>query len=67
MLDGGAVSLKSSKLETTVDSTIETKYITASDAAKEAVWIKKFITELGMVPSIVDVVLLYYDNNGAVA
>ena len=37
------------------------------DAAKEAVWIKKFITELGVVPSIVDLVNLFCDNNGAIA
>ena len=33
----------------------------------EAVWINKFITELGMVPSIVHPILLYCDNNGAIA
>ena len=43
-LNSGAVSWKSSKQETTADSTIKVEYITASDAAKEAVWIKKFIT-----------------------
>ncbi|KAK8644688.1 hypothetical protein V6N13_123988 [Hibiscus sabdariffa] len=37
----------------------------ASDAAKEAVWIKKFISELGVIPSISDVVEIYYDNNRA--
>ena len=66
MLNGGAISQKSFKQETTVDSTMEAKYIAASDAAKEAIWIKKFMTELGMVPSIVDPVLLYGDNNGAI-
>ncbi|KAK8680653.1 hypothetical protein V6N13_109593 [Hibiscus sabdariffa] len=39
----------------------------ASEAAKEAVWIKKFITELGVIPSISDAVDLYCDNNGAIA
>ncbi|KAK8680761.1 hypothetical protein V6N13_109700 [Hibiscus sabdariffa] len=39
----------------------------ASEAAKEAVWIKKFITELGVVPSISDALELYCDNNGAIA
>jgi hypothetical protein len=34
---------------------------------KEIVWIKKFITKLCMVPSIVYSVTMYYDNNGAVA
>ena len=46
---------------------MEAKYIAASDASKEAVWIKKFITELGVVPSISNPVDLYCDNNGAIA
>lgn len=66
-LNGGAVSWKSSKQETVADSTTEAEYIAASSAAKEAVWIKKFITELGVVPTIVDPVALYCDNNGAIA
>ncbi|PKI53775.1 hypothetical protein CRG98_025829 [Punica granatum] len=48
------VSWKSSKQETVADSTIEAEYITASNAAKEAVWIRKFVTELAVVPSIAD-------------
>ena len=66
-LNGGAVSWKSSKQEMTADSTTESEYIAASEAAKEAVWIKKFITKLRMVPSIVHLILLYCDNNGAIS
>ncbi|KAK8500692.1 hypothetical protein V6N12_005714 [Hibiscus sabdariffa] len=66
-LNGGAVSWKSSKQDTVADSTTEAEYIAASEAAKEAVWIKKFITELGVIPSIGDAVDLYCDNNGAIA
>ncbi|KAK8694437.1 hypothetical protein V6N13_071989 [Hibiscus sabdariffa] len=65
-LNGGAVSWKSSKQDTVADSTTEAEYIAASETAKEAVWIKKFISELGVVPSISDVVGLYCDNNGAI-
>ncbi|KAJ8770575.1 hypothetical protein K2173_018066 [Erythroxylum novogranatense] len=36
-------------------------------AAKKAFWIKKFITELGVIPSIVDPIVVYCDNNGAIA
>ncbi|KAL0448213.1 UNVERIFIED_CONTAM: hypothetical protein Slati_1949200 [Sesamum latifolium] len=36
-LNGGVVALKSFKQNTTTDSTIETEYIAASKAAKEAV------------------------------
>ena len=66
-LNGGAVSWKSSKQETIADSTAESEYIAALDAAKEAVWIKKFITELGVVPSILNPVDLFCDNNGTIA
>ena len=61
------MSWKSSKQDTVADSTTEAEYIAASEAAKEAVWIRKFITELGVVPSIADPIELYCDNNGAIA
>lgn len=48
-------------------STTEAEYIAASDAAKEAVWIRNLIQELGVIPSVVDPVLVYCDNNGAIA
>ena len=48
-LNGGAVSWRSSKQDTVVDSTTEAEYITTSDAAKEVVWIKIFIFRLGVV------------------
>ena len=66
-LNGGAVIWKSSKQSTVADSTTEAEYIAASEAAKEAVWIKNFISELGVVPSISCPVDLYCDNNGAIA
>ena len=65
--NGGVVSWKSSKQSITVDSTTEAKYIATSDAAKEAIWIWKFITELGIVPSIELVLPLFYYNNRAIA
>ena len=58
---------KSSKQETTADSTIEVEYIVAAKAAKEAVWMKKFITELRVVPSISKPIPLLCDNNGVIA
>ena len=45
----------------------EAEYIAAFDATNEAVWIKKFINELGVVPSIVSPIPLYCDTNGAIA
>ena len=66
-LNGGAVSWKSSKQETVAYSTTEAEYIEASEAAKEAVWIRKFFFELGVVPSASSPVDLYCDNSGAIA
>ena len=66
-LNGGAVSWKSSKQPTTADSTTEAEYIAASDAAKEAVWLKKFITDLSVVPTISYPIPLLCENNSAIA
>ena len=49
------------------DFICEAKYIAASDAMKEAVWLWKFIDELGVVPSVDGSILLYCDNTGAIA
>ncbi|XP_072062066.1 secreted RxLR effector protein 161-like [Arachis hypogaea] len=66
-LNGGAVSWKSSKQATVADSTTGAEYIAASEATKEAVWMKKFINELDVVPSIKEPLPLLCDNNGAIA
>ncbi|KAM1216803.1 hypothetical protein ACFX2J_013044 [Malus domestica] len=66
-LNGGAVSWKSKKQSVIADSTTEAKYVTAAEAGKEAFWMKKFITELGVVPTITSPVTLYCDNGGAIA
>ena len=57
---------RSSKQDTVADSITEAEYTAASDAAKDAVWIKKFITRLRIIPSISDPVDLYCDNNGGI-
>ncbi|XP_072054946.1 secreted RxLR effector protein 161-like [Arachis hypogaea] len=66
-LNGGAVSWKSSKQAIVADSMIEAEYIAVSKTAKETVWIKKFINELGVVPSIKEPLPLLCDKNGAIA
>ncbi|KAJ9564851.1 hypothetical protein OSB04_000817 [Centaurea solstitialis] len=48
-LNGGAISWKSSKQDTNADSTTEAEYIAASDAAKEAVWLRNFLSDLRVV------------------
>ena len=67
ILNGGVVTSKSSKQEIIANSTIEASYVAACDAAKEAIWIQKFIFEVGVVPSILSPVPLYCDNNRAIA
>ncbi|XP_070041279.1 secreted RxLR effector protein 161-like [Nicotiana tomentosiformis] len=64
--NGDAVSWKSSKQATVVDSVTEAEYIAASKAAKEAVWMEKFLTELGMIPSIEYAAPLLCDNTRAI-
>src|SRR3989337_211144 len=66
-LNGGAIVWKSFKQNTIADSTTEAEYIAASEASKEAVWIKKFLEEVGVVPSAMNPMALYCDNSGAVA
>jgi hypothetical protein len=66
-VNGGAVSWKSFKQDTVADSTIETEYIVASKAAKEAIWIRNFISKLGVVPSASSPMDLYCDNSGTIS
>ncbi|XP_031280217.1 secreted RxLR effector protein 161-like [Pistacia vera] len=66
-LNEAIVSWKSSKQSIVVDCKMEAECIALGDAAKEAIWIKKFVTKLEVVPSIVDPVVLYCDNNGTIA
>ena len=49
------------------DFICEAEYIAASNAAKEAVWLRKFIDELRVTPSVNGTILLYYDNTRAIA
>ena len=57
---------KSSKQETVADSTCESEYIEASEASKEAIWLKNFIGDLGVVPSIKEPMEIFCDNEGEV-
>ncbi|KAJ9566522.1 hypothetical protein OSB04_002488 [Centaurea solstitialis] len=66
-LNGGAISWKSSKQDTIADSTTEAEYIAASDAAKEAVWLRNFLSDLRVIASISRPIDIFCDNSGAVA
>ena len=51
ILNGGAISWCSSKQSVVAGSTCEAEYIAASEAANEGVWMKEFISDLGVIPS----------------
>ena len=46
---------------------MEAEYVVACEAAKEAVWLKKFLFNLGVVRIEQVPITLFYDSNGAVA
>ncbi|TYK17670.1 gag/pol protein [Cucumis melo var. makuwa] len=66
-LNGGAVVWRSIKQGCIADSTMEAKYVIACEATKEAVWLRKFLHDLEVVPNMNLPITLYCDNSGAVA
>jgi hypothetical protein len=67
ILNGGAVSWCSSKQSVVVGSTCEAEYIAASEAAQEGVWMKEFISDLGVIPSASGPMTILCNNTGAIA
>ena len=46
---------------------MEAEYVAACETAKEAVWLRKFLIDLEVVPDAAQPMTLYCDNRGAVA
>ena len=46
---------------------MEAEYVAASEATKEAVWLRNFLMDLEVVPGAQQPMTLYCDNSGAVA
>ncbi|GJR77138.1 retrotransposon protein, putative, ty1-copia subclass [Tanacetum coccineum] len=67
VLNEGVVDWKSAKRSIFATSSVEAEYIAAFDASKEAVWVRKFISGLSVVPSIEKPINMYCDNTGAIA
>nr|GEV20997.1 hypothetical protein [Tanacetum cinerariifolium] len=67
VLNRGVVDWKSTKQSIFATSSTDAEYIAAFDASKEAVWICKFISSLGIVPRIEEPISMYCDNTGAIA
>ena len=66
-LGSGVVVWRSIKQSSIADSTMEAEYIAACEAAKESIWLKKFYTDLEVVPNMKKPLVLYCDNSGMVA
>ena len=66
-LAGGAISWGSVKQSCIVDSTMEAEYVTACEVAKEAVWLKKFLSDLGVIRMEQFPITLFCENSEAVA
>ncbi|KAA0064127.1 retrovirus-related pol polyprotein from transposon tnt 1-94 [Cucumis melo var. makuwa] len=67
MLNGGAVIWHSIKQECIADSTMAVVYVATCETAKEAVWFKKFLHDLEVVPNVNLSITQYCDNSGTVA
>nr|GFB39341.1 hypothetical protein [Tanacetum cinerariifolium] len=67
VLNDSVVNWKSAKQSIFATSSAEAEYIAAFDASTEAVWVRKFIYGLGVVPTIEETISMYCDNTGAIA
>ncbi|XP_062079855.1 receptor-like protein EIX2 [Humulus lupulus] len=65
MMAGGAVSWKSGKQTLTASLTMEAKYMACYEATCQAIWLRNFISALGVVESISRPLKLYCDNSAA--
>ena len=61
-LGGGAISWRSTKKSCIADSTMEAEYVVACEIAKEALWLKKFLSDLGVVRIEQVPITLFCDN-----
>ncbi|KAA0066160.1 gag/pol protein [Cucumis melo var. makuwa] len=65
-LNGRAGVCRSIKQGCIEDSIVEVEYVTTCEATKEAVWLRKFLHDLEVVPSRSLLITLDYDNSGAI-
>nr|GEX15463.1 retrotransposon protein, putative, Ty1-copia subclass [Tanacetum cinerariifolium] len=66
VVNRGAVDWKSKKQTTIAMHSAQAKYVDALEAAMEAVWIGKFVGDLGVMPSINKPINMYCDNSAAI-
>ncbi|WRX21062.1 Reverse transcriptase [Theobroma cacao] len=66
-IGGRAIVWRTVKQSCIADSTMEAEYVAACEAAKEVVWLRKFLMELEVIPDVDKPITLYCYNSGAVA
>ena len=66
-LGDGVISWRSVKQSCIADSTMEAEYVAACEVEKETVWLKKFLSDLGVVRMKQVPITLFCDNSGVVA
>ena len=59
---GVVVSWRSVKQSYIANSTMEAEYVAASEATKEAIWLRKFLMEVRVVPLAVQPMILFCDT-----
>ncbi|XP_042958044.1 secreted RxLR effector protein 161-like [Carya illinoinensis] len=66
LLAGGAISWKSMKQTITASSTMEAEFVACFEATVHGLWLRNFISGLGVVDSIERPLIIYCDNSSAV-
>ena len=66
MLANGAISWKSEKQSITTSSMMEAEFVACFEASSHALWLRNFISGLGVVDSIAKPLRIYCDNTAAV-
>nr|GFD10776.1 putative retrotransposon protein [Tanacetum cinerariifolium] len=66
VVNGGAVDYKSKKQTTIAMHAMQSEYMAASETVMETVWIRKFVGDLGVMPSINKPINMYCDNSVAI-
>ncbi|CAL9026013.1 unnamed protein product, partial [Prunus brigantina] len=66
LLAGGAISWKSAKQSSIASSTMEAEFVGCSKATNHGLWLRNFVSGLGVVDTIAKPLKIYCDNAAAV-
>jgi hypothetical protein len=66
LVNGGAVSWRSCKQSLKAKSIMESEYIATANMENEAVWLQKFVLELGVLPGMRDPLHIHCDDKATI-